>query len=115
MPGVAGIGPVRRTAADGVSESEGIYARLEEVPEKWRKKLEANKEMAFICREIATLDGFTAGREFAAVKVRTLKQLHDFVGPVSAAPPGAKRYRSSRRPPTTRPPRRICTVTSSRS
>lgn len=34
---------------------EGIYARLDEVPEKWRKKLEAHKEMAFICREIATL------------------------------------------------------------
>ncbi|PMC26270.1 flap endonuclease Xni, partial [Klebsiella aerogenes] len=34
---------------------EGIYARLAEVPEKWRKKLEEHKEMAFTCREIARL------------------------------------------------------------
>ena len=56
VPGIAGIGP--KSAAQLLTEfqnMEGIYARLEEVPEKWRKKLEANKEMAFICREIATL------------------------------------------------------------
>ena len=34
---------------------EGIYARLADVPEKWRKKLEEHKEMAFTCREIARL------------------------------------------------------------
>ncbi len=32
-----------------------MYARLNEVPDKWRKKLEAHKEMALICREVATL------------------------------------------------------------
>ncbi|MDI5823499.1 hypothetical protein MJI95_38320, partial [Salmonella enterica subsp. enterica serovar Kentucky] len=34
---------------------EGIYAHLDEVPEKWRKKLETHKEMAFLCRDIARL------------------------------------------------------------
>lgn len=56
VPGVAGIGP--KSAAQLLTEFqslEGIYARLDEVPEKWRKKLEAHKEMAFICREVATL------------------------------------------------------------
>ncbi|HGE8184623.1 TPA: flap endonuclease Xni, partial [Salmonella enterica] len=33
----------------------GIYAHLDEVPEKWRKKLETHKEMAFLCRDIARL------------------------------------------------------------
>lgn len=34
---------------------EGLYARLAEVPEKWRKKLAAHQEMAFTCREVARL------------------------------------------------------------
>lgn len=38
-----------------VSEPGGIYARLDEVPEKWRKKLETHKEMAYLCRDIARL------------------------------------------------------------
>ncbi len=33
----------------------GLYARLAEVPEKWRKKLAAHQEMAFTCREVARL------------------------------------------------------------
>ena len=56
VPGVAGIGP--KSAAQlltAFQNLEGIYARLDEVPEKWRKKLEAHKEMAFICRDVATL------------------------------------------------------------
>jgi len=56
VPGVAGIGP--KSAAQLLSDFqdlEGIYARLDEVPEKWRKKLEAHKEMAFICRDVARL------------------------------------------------------------
>ncbi|WP_054177602.1 flap endonuclease Xni [Trabulsiella odontotermitis] len=80
VPGVAGIGP--KSATQLLTEFEnldGIYARLNEVPEKWRKKLEAHKEMAFICRDVARLqtdlqlDG-------------NLQQLR--VGPVSVAPPG---------------------------
>lgn len=39
VPGVAGIGPKSATCfVDSVSKSEGIYAHLDEVPEKWRKK-----------------------------------------------------------------------------
>ncbi len=55
-PGVAGIGP--KSAAQLLTEYqdlEGIYAQLAKVPEKWRKKLEEHKEMAFTCREIARL------------------------------------------------------------
>ena len=56
VPGVAGIGP--KSAAQLLTEYqdlEGIYAQLAKVPEKWRKKLEEHKEMAFTCREIARL------------------------------------------------------------
>ncbi len=34
---------------------EGIYENLDAVAEKWRKKLENHKEMAFLCRDIARL------------------------------------------------------------
>ncbi len=34
---------------------EGIYENLDAVAEKWRKKLETHKEMAFLCRDIARL------------------------------------------------------------
>lgn len=54
--GLAGIGP--KSAAQLLTEYqdlEGIYAQLAKVPEKWRKKLEEHKEMAFTCREIARL------------------------------------------------------------
>jgi len=56
VPGVAGIGP--KSAGQLLTDFqdlEGIYARLDAVPEKWRKKLEAHKEMAFICRDVARL------------------------------------------------------------
>ena len=56
VPGVAGIGP--KSAAQLLTDFqdlEGIYARLADVPEKWRKKLEEQQEMAFTCREIARL------------------------------------------------------------
>lgn len=56
VPGVTGIGP--KSAAQLLTDFqdlEGIYAHLEAVPEKWRKKLETQKEMAFICREVASL------------------------------------------------------------
>ncbi|EPJ4919202.1 5'-3' exonuclease H3TH domain-containing protein [Klebsiella pneumoniae] len=52
----AGIGP--KSAAQLLNEFqdlEGLYARLAEVPEKWRKKLAAHQEMAFTCREVARL------------------------------------------------------------
>ena len=56
VPGVAGIGP--KSAAPLLTDFqdlEGIYARLADVPEKWRKKLEEQKDMAFTCRDIARL------------------------------------------------------------
>ncbi len=56
VPGVAGIGP--RSAAQLLVEFqslEGIYENLDAVAEKWRKKLETHKEMAFLCRDIARL------------------------------------------------------------
>ena len=56
VPGVAGIGP--KSAAELLTQFptlEALYQQLDAVPEKWRKKLEAHREMAFICREVATL------------------------------------------------------------
>ena len=53
---MAGIGP--KSAAQLLTDFqdlEGIYARLADVPEKWRKKLEEQKDMAFTCRDIARL------------------------------------------------------------
>ena len=56
VPGVAGIGP--KSATELLSQHptlEALYANLEAVPEKWRKKLVEHRDMAFICREVATL------------------------------------------------------------
>lgn len=56
IPGVAGIGPKSATQLIAqFSTLEELYARMDEVPEKWRKKLVEHKEMAFICREVARL------------------------------------------------------------
>ena len=35
--------------------TETAYSDLDAVAEKWRKKLETHKEMAFLCRDIARL------------------------------------------------------------
>ncbi len=56
IPGVAGIGP--KSASQLINDFgnlEQLYQRLEEVPAKWRGKLEAGREMAFISRRVATL------------------------------------------------------------
>ena len=56
VPGVAGIGP--KSATELLSQFptlEALYQQLDAVPEKWRKKLAEHREMAFICREVATL------------------------------------------------------------
>ena len=56
VPGVAGIGPKSATQLLVQFQTlEGLYAHLDEVPVKWRKKLEAHREMAFLCRDIARL------------------------------------------------------------
>lgn len=56
VPGVPGIGP--KSAAQLLSQHaslEELYQHLDSVPEKWRQKLREHQEMAFICREVATL------------------------------------------------------------
>lgn len=56
IPGVTGIGA--KTAAlllQQASSLEALYQNLESTPEKWRKKLQQHQEMAFICKQVATL------------------------------------------------------------
>lgn len=56
VPGVSGIGP--KTAAQLLQQAgslENLYQQLDQVPEKWRRKLEQQREMAWICRQVATL------------------------------------------------------------
>ncbi|WP_306169919.1 5'-3' exonuclease H3TH domain-containing protein, partial [Cronobacter sakazakii] len=56
IPGVAGIGPKSATQLiNDFGTLEALYERLDDVPEKWRKKLEAHRESAFVCRAVATL------------------------------------------------------------
>lgn len=56
IPGVSGIGP--KTAAQLLQQAgslEALYQQLEQIPEKWRRKLEAQQDMAYRCRQVATL------------------------------------------------------------
>lgn len=56
IPGVAGIGPKSATQLiHQFATLEGIFDRLDEVPEKWRKKLIEHREMAFTCRQVSRL------------------------------------------------------------
>lgn len=56
VPGVAGIGPKSATELlSRFASLEDIYQHLEDIPEKWRKKLSDHREMAFTCRAVATL------------------------------------------------------------
>ncbi len=56
IPGVAGIGPKSATQLLAQFPTlEALYEHLDDVPEKWRKKLEEHREMAFLCRDIARL------------------------------------------------------------
>lgn len=56
VPGVAGIGPKSATQLlTQFPTLEALYEQLADVPEKWRKKLEEHREMAFLCRDIARL------------------------------------------------------------
>jgi len=57
IPGVAGIG--EKTAMNLLemySCLEGIYSHIDEIKGKLREKLEQGKEMAFLSRELATID-----------------------------------------------------------
>ncbi|MBC8954082.1 flap endonuclease Xni [Xenorhabdus sp. PB62.4] len=56
IPGVQGIGP--KTAATLLQQAgslDNLFQNLEAQPDKWRKKLEVHKEMAYISREVASL------------------------------------------------------------
>lgn len=56
IPGVAGIGP--KAACELLNEYktlENIYDNLWKVPDKYQKKLEAGKDMAFVSKQLATI------------------------------------------------------------
>lgn len=56
IPGVSGIGPKSATQLlQQAGTLENLYQQLDTVPDKWQRKLEAHKEMAFISRQVATL------------------------------------------------------------
>jgi protein Xni len=56
IPGVSGIGP--KSAGQLLQQFgslEALYQQLDAVPDKWRKKLTEQREMAFISQRVATL------------------------------------------------------------
>lgn len=56
IPGVPGIGP--KTAVTLLTQTgslDELYHNLEGVPEKWRKKLEEHRELAYACKRVSTL------------------------------------------------------------
>lgn len=56
IPGVAGIGPKSaRTLLQEFGSLESIYQQLDRVPDKWKKKLEAGHDLAYISRQVAGL------------------------------------------------------------
>ncbi|MBP2194809.1 flap endonuclease Xni [Pantoea cypripedii] len=56
IPGVAGIGPKSaRELLLQFGSLEAIYQQWDQVPSKWQGKLQAHREMAEICRQVATL------------------------------------------------------------
>lgn len=57
IPGVTGIGP--KTAAQLIGQAGSLarlYQQLDRLGGKWRLRLEQQREMAFICQQVATLD-----------------------------------------------------------
>lgn len=56
IPGVRGVG--RKTAVQLLSQYDtldNIYANLEEIPTRFRNKLEAGREMAYLSKKLATI------------------------------------------------------------
>lgn len=56
IPGISGIGP--KASASLLSQYgslDEIYRQIDNVPTKWQNKLIEQKEMAYLCRKIATL------------------------------------------------------------
>ncbi|VEJ56407.1 flap endonuclease Xni [Pragia fontium] len=56
LPGISGIGPKAATSLlTQYGSLDEIYRQIENVPVKWRSKLIEQREMAYLCRDIATL------------------------------------------------------------
>lgn len=56
IPGVTGIGPKRACQLlTTFGTLANLYRHLSAVPEKWRHHLESQREIAFICRQVASL------------------------------------------------------------
>ncbi len=56
IPGIAGIGPKSaRELLQQFGSLESLYQQLDQVPTKWRNKLQTGQEMAFISRDVARL------------------------------------------------------------
>ncbi|HGJ5873944.1 MAG TPA: flap endonuclease Xni [Arsenophonus apicola] len=56
IPGITGIGP--KTAATLLQQYptlEAIFANINSIPEKWRKRIEPAQKIAFISRQVASL------------------------------------------------------------
>ncbi|WP_075183176.1 flap endonuclease Xni [Pantoea sp. 1.19] len=70
IPGVSGIGP--KTASELLTRYgslEGIYQQLAAIPPKWRQKLEDGRDLALICRRVATLQtDLTLGGNLQALR-----------------------------------------------
>lgn len=57
IPGVGGIGPKTAALLIGQAGSlTALYQQLEQLGGKWRARLEQQREMAFTCQQVATLD-----------------------------------------------------------
>ncbi|MBE5253527.1 flap endonuclease Xni [Mixta mediterraneensis] len=55
IPGITGIGPKSaKELLQRFGSLEGIYQQLDQVPTKWRNKLQAEQQMAQISRQVAT-------------------------------------------------------------
>ncbi|BAN99401.1 5'-3' exonuclease [Plautia stali symbiont] len=56
IPGVLGIGPKSaRELLQQFGSLEALYQQLDQVPEKWQKKLRDHRAIAEVCRQVSTL------------------------------------------------------------
>jgi DNA polymerase-1 len=56
IPGVAGVGEKTAVALlEKFQTLDNIYAQIEQVENRWKTKLEQNKEMAYLSRELAQI------------------------------------------------------------
>lgn len=100
IPGVKGIGEKGATdLIQAFGSLEGIYAALERVKPKVREKLEAEREMAFLSRQLGTIDTNAPVRltladcvthDFDQAKIETFLRSLDFYSLIKRIP-GADR------------------------